>query len=33
MSRMTANAILEFGDDLRQANEAAQQWAYERSPP
>jgi hypothetical protein len=26
MSRMTANAILEFGDDLRQAYEAAEQW-------
>ncbi|HEX8322134.1 hypothetical protein [Longimicrobium sp.] len=31
MSRMTANAILEFGDDLRQAYEAAQQWADARN--
>ena len=30
MSRMTANAIVEFGDDLRQAAEAAQTWAEER---
>ena len=29
ISRMTANAILEFGDDLRQAYDAAQLWADE----
>jgi hypothetical protein len=33
MSRMTADAILEFGDDLRQAYEAALQWGDERSTP
>jgi hypothetical protein len=31
MDRMTAEAILEFGDDLRQAYEAAQQWADARN--
>lgn len=33
MDRMTAEAILEFGDDLRQAYEAAMQWGDERSTP
>jgi hypothetical protein len=30
MDRLTAEAILEFGDDLRQANAAAE--AYHRTP-
>jgi hypothetical protein len=30
MSRMTANAILEFGDDLRQAYQAATDWVEAR---
>lgn len=29
MDRMTAEAILEFGDDLRQAGRAAVRWAEE----
>jgi hypothetical protein len=33
MDRLTAEAILEFGDDLRQAYEAAMQWGDERSIP
>jgi hypothetical protein len=33
MDRMTAEAILEFGDDLRQAYEAALQWQDERPAP
>ncbi len=31
MSRMTADAILEFGDDLRLAYESAEHWAAERN--
>jgi hypothetical protein len=31
MERMTAEAILEFGDDLRQAYEAALQWSDARA--
>lgn len=32
MSRMTADAILEFGDDLRQAYEAVAEWAEAHGP-
>ena len=30
MNKMTAEAILEFGDDLRQAYEAANEWTQDR---